>query len=510
VRAGGGSQNKALALMGGEASARVGERHSRARLDNRSAVGSYCSDMSRVTTGLALLLVAFVSGLVGLVAGGGGAFRTVPAVHGPSAPWPSFSAIVERVNPAVVHIAVTESGGDGGDGQPLHDGGWGPRRGEGSGFVYDPSGLIVTNHHVVASSSRIRVRFADKRDLPAVLVGSDPSTDLAVLKVDGGTLTSIPLGDSEALKVGDWVCAIGNPYRFDHSVTVGVVSSKGRKIWEPSFDSYIQTDAAINPGNSGGPLLNAAGEVVGINSAMMAQGQGIGFAIPVNVAKGVLEQLASRGRVARGYLGIQFQEMEPSLQKMLGISEPKGAVVLDVLRGSQGEVAGLKRYDVITAVSGKVIGDGDELLHVIAARPPGSTVTLSVLREGRRLELGARLDERAAEPVPASLHPADTPEEHGGDALGLEVIGLDAEKRAWHGIPAERVGVVVKHVLGLSPGAESLSHGDMILEINRRPTPDVAAYERALAALRPGEVAWLLVYRPRPAGTFLARLDVEP
>ena len=464
--------------------------------------------MSRVSTGLAFVLVALVSGLVGLVAGGGGVIRTVPVAQ-PASAWPSFSEIVERVNPAVVHIAVTEAAGEAHS--PLGQGpGSNPRRGEGSGFLYDPSGLIVTNHHVVAGSSRIRVRLADKRDLPARLVGVDANTDLALLKVEGGDLPSIPLGNSNKLRVGDWVCAIGNPYRFDHSVTVGVVSSKGRKIWDASFDSYIQTDAAINPGNSGGPLLNAAGEVVGINSAMMAQGQGIGFAIPVNVARDVLEQLQSRGRVARGYLGIQLQEMEPALQDLLGIAEPSGAVVLDVLKGSPGETAGLRRYDVITSVSGTGIRDGDELVRLIASRSPGTAVTLTVLREGRRLELGARLDERATDPVQASRHASPEPaDERGGDALGLEVMSLPADKRTEHQIPADRAGVVVKHVLALSPGADALSHGDIVVEINRRPTPDVAAYERALAALRPGDVAWLLVYRPRPAGTFLVRLDVE-
>ena len=286
--------------------------------------------MSRAVAALTLVFVALVSGLVGLLAGGGGGVRTVPLASAPALPWPSFSDVVARANPAVVHIAVAEVAPDI-DTELGRLPGWnGPRRGEGSGFVVDPDGYIVTNHHVVATSSRIRVRFTDKRDLPAQLVGVDPNTDLALLKVDGGTLPSLALGNSEEVRVGDWVCAIGNPYRFEHSVTVGVVSSKGRKIWDASFDSYIQTDAAINPGNSGGPLINAAGKVVGINSAMVAQAQGIGFAIPVSVAARVITQLRDRGRVSRGYLGIQLQEMEPALQKLVGMSDSKGAVVLDL------------------------------------------------------------------------------------------------------------------------------------------------------------------------------------
>ena len=468
--------------------------------------------MPRVAAALSFLLVAIVSGLLGIVAGGGGLIHPPAAVLRPASPWPSFADIVTRVNPAVVHIAVAEGGLDL-DTELGRLPGWdGPRRGEGSGFVVDPRGYIVTNHHVVATSSRIRVRFTDKRDLPAQLVGADPSTDLALLKVDGTDLPSIPLGNSDDLRVGDWVCAIGNPYRFDHSVTVGVVSSKGRKIWDASFDAYIQTDAAINPGNSGGPLLNAAGEVVGINSAMIAQGQGIGFAIPVNVASLVIDQLRNRGRVARGYLGVQLQEMEPGLQTLVGMKEAKGAVVLDVLPGSAGEAAGLRRYDVITAVAGRAVTDSDEVVRSIAARSPGSAVTLTVFREGRAMALDARLDERTPvhEVAPAHAHASvDAPPVVEGDRLGLEVVALGETMHAELGIPADRKGVVIKDVLTLAPGAEALSHGDIVLEVNRRPTPDLRAYGRVLATLRRGEPVWLYVYRPRPTGSFLARLDVE-
>ena len=233
----------------------------------------------------------------------------------------SFADVVQRVNPAVVNISVIEGAGEDDEevpeeeeepeetDEPLPPG---PRRGEGSGFIVDAAGYILTNHHVVASPEKIRVRLADKRELAATLVGSDPSTDLALLKVKAGGLPVVPLGDSDRLRVGEWVAAIGNPYRFDHSVTVGVVSSKGRKIYDPSFDAYIQTDAAINPGNSGGPLINAAGEAVGINSAVSVQGQGIGFAIPINVAREILEQLRTRGHVSRGYLGSSSRRWTPT------------------------------------------------------------------------------------------------------------------------------------------------------------------------------------------------------
>src|SRR5262249_20737633 len=228
---------------------------------------------------------------VGVLAGGGGALTapeaTLAAAAG-AAP-PSFADVVAHVNPAVVHItAVQGEGGNGHDGETRHHGPSSVRRGEGAGFIVDPEGYILTNHHLVSSPERIRVRLTDRREFNASLVGSDPSTDLALLKVKATGLPAIKMGDSDRLRVGEWVCAIGNPYRFEHSVTVGVVSSKGRKIYNASFDAYIHTDAAINPGNSGGPLINAAGEAIGINSAMSVQGQGIGFAVPVNIAKDIL------------------------------------------------------------------------------------------------------------------------------------------------------------------------------------------------------------------------------
>jgi serine protease Do len=383
------------------------------------------------------------------------------------------------------------------------------RRGEGTGFIVDPRGFILTNHHVVASTERIRVRLSDKREFPAALVGSDASTDLALLKVDAVSLPTVPLGDSDRLRVGEWVCAIGNPYRFDHSVTVGVVSSKGRKIYDASFDAYIQTDAAINPGNSGGPLVNAAGEAVGINSAVSVQGQGIGFAIPINVAREILDQLRTRGHVTRGYLGIQLQEVDPDLQKLVGLQEPRGAMVVDVQERSAGEAAGLRRYDVITGVAGKPIEDGDQLVRLIAARPPGSNVVLTVFRDGKPIELTAKLAER--EGAVRQPTPADVADDAGaaGDALGLMVAEPGPEMQAQFAIPDDRMGVVIREVLGLSPGAGDLADGDLIVEVNRRPTRDLASYRKALAALSPGEAAWLFVYRPRLRASFLAKLEVE-
>jgi len=450
-------------------------------------------------------LVAGVSVLVGLLAGSPVSHPNAPPVRLAEGT-PSFADIVSRVNPAVVNITVTE-GAQVEEGPDERPAGW-VRRGEGTGFIVDPQGFILTNHHVVASTERIRVRLSDKREFPAVLVGSDASTDLALLKVDAVGLPTVPLGDSDRLRVGEWVCAIGNPYRFDHSVTVGVVSSKGRKIYDMSFDAYIQTDAAINPGNSGGPLINAVGEAIGINSAMSIQGQGIGFAIPINIAREVLEQLRSRGHVTRGFLGVTLQELDPDLQRLVGMRDGNGAMVLDVIEGGAGEAAGLKRYDVITSVSGQGITDGDQLVRTISLKPPGSDVDLQVFREGRLVTLRARLAERVV-PARASLRGLESEESPPGDALGLVVAPLTPELQSEMSIPPERAGVVVREVVGLASGLEQLAHGDLILEMNKRATPDLEAYRKLVEHLRPGEPAWLYVYRPRPGGYFLAKVEVE-
>jgi serine protease Do len=464
--------------------------------------------MSRTVHALSLGLVAVLAALLGLLAGGGGSVPPEPPKEEQVVRLGgSFADVIDNVNPAVVHVTVIESSS--GRDMVERDA---PRRGEGSGFIVDPDGYILTNHHVVATPARIRVRLADKRELPAVLVGSDSNTDLALIKVSAPKpLPVVPLGDSDKLRVGDWVFAIGNPYRLEHSVTAGVVSSKGRKIYDASFDSYIQTDAAINPGNSGGPLVNTSGEAVGINSAVSTQGQGIGFAVPINVAREILDQLRSHGRVTRGYLGIQLQELDPDLQKLLGIRDAKGAVVIDVVDGEPGQEAGLQRYDVITALGSHPIDDGDHLVRAIAATAPGSAVTLRVFREGKYLNLRARLTEREAQEVVGEItvEPADNVPGPEGDELGLVVGELNRKMKATLGIPLSRSGVLVDDIVSLSPDADALTHGDVIMEINREPVPDVATYRKVVSDLRPGDLALLIVYRPRPISTFLAKVEVE-
>jgi serine protease Do len=477
--------------------------------------------MTRAASILGVTLVALLAAALGYQAGGGGIVRAPLGPAGFSGAPSTLAEVVARVNPAVVHVDVIEEARDnpheGIADAPALDL---PRRGEGSGFVVDPEGYILTNHHLVPGPGRIRVRLADKRELHAEKIGSDPSTDLALLKVQATGLPYVRLGDSDRLRVGDWVCAIGNPLEFDHTVTVGVVSSLGRKIFNQSFDDYIQTDAAINPGNSGGPLVNMRGEAVGINAAVSSEAQGIGFAVPVNVARAVLGQLRESGRVRRGWLGIQLHELDPDLARMIGLPDPRGALVMDVVEGAAAAAAGVRRWDVITKVGGKAIADGDALVRTVSAMPPGTEVEVGLVREGRPVTLAARLGERAPDeqedgesPVPA-VAPSSPPAKR-GDSLGLAVANLPARVRAELRVPPDRAGVVIKDVIGADPGADDLEEGDIVVEVNRRPTPDLATYRRVLESLRPGEPAWVFVYRPQPGAargslsSFLTRLEVE-
>jgi serine protease Do len=465
--------------------------------------------MARASAFLGFALVALLAATLGYQAGGGGRVRG-PGFAGAPA---TLAEVAALVNPAVVHVDVIEDLREdvhaGIDGAPSVEV---PRRGEGSGFIVDPDGYILTNHHLVPGSGRIRVRLADKRELHAVRVGSDPNTDLALIKVEARGLPTVTLGDSDRLRVGDWVCAVGNPLEFDHTVTVGVVSSLGRKIFNQSFDAYIQTDAAINPGNSGGPLVNLRGEAVGINAAVSSEAQGIGFAVPINVARAVLGQLRENGRVRRGYLGIQLHELDPDLARMIGLREARGALVMDVVEGEAAALAGLRRWDVITRVAHLPVETGDALVRTISAQTPGSDVELGVVRDGRALSIVARLGERRSdEPEPEETEaptPAATPAKQ-GDALGLTVANLASRAKAELQVPRDRTGVVIQAVLGADPGTDVLEEGDIVVEVNRRPTPDLASYRRVVAQLPAGSPAWLYVFRPRPRGSFLTRVEVE-
>ena len=258
------------------------------------------------------------------------------------------------------------------------------RRSLGSGFIINREGYIVTNNHVVENASDIKVSLSDKEEHDAKVIGRDPKTDVALIKIEAKKdLPAVALGDSSKLRVGEWVIAIGNPFGLGHTVTTGIVSAKGRIIGAGPYDDFIQTDASINPGNSGGPLFNMNGEVVGINTAIIASGQGIGFATPINVAKDLLVQLREKGRVVRGWLGVQVQRVTPELAKSFGLDRERGALVADVMADTPAAKAGIERGDIIVEFNGRKIEEMNDLPRVVAATPPDADVPMKLLRKGQ-------------------------------------------------------------------------------------------------------------------------------
>ncbi len=322
----------------------------------------------------------------------------------------SYADAVDRAAPAVVNIytakVVTEPGNPLFN-DPLFRYFFGDRfsgarkrlqTSLGSGVIFSPQGYLLTNHHVVAGADQIEVLLADGRGLAAEVVGSDPDTDLAVLRIKADDLPSIVIGDSESLRVGDVVLAIGNPFGVGQTVTQGIVSATGRnQLGLNTFENFIQTDAAINPGNSGGALVNAFGELVGINTAIFSRSggsQGIGFAIPVSLARGVMEQIIEHGRVVRGWLGIEAQDLTPALAESFGLDRPRGMLIAGVLRGGPADQAGLEPGDLVLAIDGQPVAGARDAMNRIAQTPPGSRLRLSVLRGGKALELEARIGQR--------------------------------------------------------------------------------------------------------------------
>jgi serine protease Do len=356
-------------------------------------------------------------------------------------------------------------------------------RGLGSGFVVDPNGYIVTNHHVVDGARSIEVALSDGRKLEARLVGSDAETDLALLKVEATGLPVIPLGRSSALRVAEPVMAIGNPFGLDHTVTVGIISGTGRVIGAGRYDDFLQTDAAINPGNSGGPLINTRGEVVGIATAIASRSggfQGVGFAIPVDLARPILDQLRTAGKVTRGWLGVSIQPLTPDLARSFGLPAPKGALVASVAEGSPAERAGLKPGDVIVRYEGRAVDNPRELPPLVANTEVGRTVELGVVRDASdrvlRVTVGNMADSRQA-------GVASEREGEGRLAarLGVELRPLTPELARRLGVAADR-GVVVTDVRPDSPADQAgIAEGDVIREVNRAPVERLEDLDRAMA-----------------------------
>ena len=458
---------------------------------------------NRITYGLwAALFAAILVGILSLVPEPAArAKEPVSSVPGSF----SFSALVEEVSPGVVNIrttrvvraplAVPEPFQEFferffGDRLPREEREF-RQRSLGSGFIIDKEGLIFTNNHVIEGTDEILVMLEDGREFPAEVVGRDPRTDLALIRIDTDfELQPIPLGDSDALGVGEWVVAIGNPFGLGNTVTAGIVSAKYRRIGVGAYDFFIQTDASINPGNSGGPLLNTAGKVIGINTAILAGrggGIGIGFAIPVNIAKDLLPQL-KEGKVVRGWLGVIIQDITPPIQERLGLDTTKGALVSGVTSGGPADKAGIQRGDVIVSFDGEEIEEMGDLPYIVAMTEVGKTVPVEIIRKGEKKTIRVTVEEMVEEtprPVPAEAAPR----------LGLTLEQATPRIAREHDLP-EPTGLVVVDVEPGSPAARvGLVPGDVILEVNQEEINTVSEFRKHLEGHQPGDPILLLISR---------------
>jgi serine protease Do len=371
----------------------------------------------------------------------------------------------------------------------------------GSGVVVSPEGYVLTNNHVVDGATDVKVTLSDKRELKAKIIGTDPKTDVAVLKLEGSNFPAITLGDSSKVQVGDYALAIGDPFGVGQTVTMGIVSAKGRgNLGIEDYEDFIQTDAPINPGNSGGALVNDRGELVGINTAILSHGsggnEGIGFAIPVNLARSVMGQILDHGKVTRGYLGVVIQPITPAMAKELGLSKLQGALVGDVSPKGPAQASGVQRGDVILSINSDAVTDSNQLRNTISMIQPGEIVKLEISRNGSTKDINVKLGE-----LPLSKEEAQNQHEGASkDALdGVSVQNLDAETAAQLQLPESTKGVVVTGIDPSSPKADSgLLKGDVIQEVNHQPVRNVAEFEQAMRKASNG--ALLLVNR---AGTTL-------
>lgn len=422
----------------------------------------------------------------------------------------NFSQLAEQARPGVVNIRTVKTISGGGPvfrhffGNPFRQENpfedfFGPfREGNpprdfkqqslGSGFIIDRNGYIVTNNHVIEGADQIEVKLVNGEELEATIVGRDPKTDLALIKITGSDdLMPLTMGDSDAVQVGSWVVAIGSPFGLEQTVTAGIVSAKGRIIGSGPYDDFIQTDASINPGNSGGPLINMQGEVVGINTAIIATGQGIGFAIPINMTKEIISQLKEKGRVTRGWLGVGIQGVTPELAKSFGLEEAKGALVAQVFKDGPAEKAGLEQGDIIRGFDGKDIESSGDLPRIVASTPVGKTVPIRVLRNGTVVTLRATIAEMEER--------TEIAEASSGKSLGITVQNLTPDIAKALGLEGD-TGVVITRVEPGGPAAKAdLRRGDVIQEVDRRSINDVEDFGQAIGEAETQNSILLLVRR---------------
>jgi serine protease Do len=363
--------------------------------------------------------------------------------------------------------------------------------GQGSGFIISKDGYILTNNHVVGDADKVTVKLLDGREFNAKTVGTDPHSDVAVIKIDAVDLPVLEMGDSDKIEVGEWVVAIGNPFGLSHTLTVGVVSAKGRSsIGIADYENFIQTDAAINPGNSGGPLVDLDGKVVGMNTAIFSQSggyMGIGFAIPINMARSIKDQLIQSGSVVRGYLGINLQELTPDLAKSFGMKDNKGILIAQVSEGSPAEKAGIKQGDVIIEFNGKPVGPVGSFRNEVALCSPGSKENITVLRNGERKVLTVTVGKLTDKEV------AMAGSSHNLEKLGMTVQNLTPELASQFGLDGKK-GVVVTQVAQDSAAAlAGINPGAMIREVNRKPVENMKDFKKALAEVPENSPVLLLV-----------------
>jgi len=411
-----------------------------------------------------------------------------------------FTKIVERVSPSVVNISAIAEETElprRGEIDPFEFffRRPGPRRSLGSGFVLDKEGYIITNHHVIEDATKVIVRLENEKEYEAEVIGSDEKTDIAVIKIEANDdLVPVALGDSDALKVGEWVLAIGNPFGLDHTVTAGIVSAKGRRINRPDqspYDNFIQTDAAINPGNSGGPLVNLKGQVVGINSAIYSRSGGnigIGFAIPINMARSIVPQLKETGHVTRGWLGVIIQPVDEDIAKSLNLPEAKGALVAKVMKDSPAEKAGIEIGDVIVEFDGQDVPKSEDLPSIVAGTPVGKKVDVVVIRNGKRKTLEVTVGKlKDAEAEAEKVKAAE---------LGLTVQDLTPDVAEELGLDKSVKGVLVASVARRSPAAEAgIRPGDVIEMVGNKRVTSAAEFRKLLAQRKKGESVLVLVRR---------------
>jgi serine protease Do len=419
----------------------------------------------------------------------------------------NFSDLAEKVRPGVVNIQVVKTVKNAGYGVPFpfrtpFGDFFGPfsdenphripeQQGVGSGFVISSDGYILTNNHVINDATQIKIKLSDGKEYDAKVVGRDPKTDLALLKAErASNLRPLQLGDSDSLKVGNWVVAIGSPFGLEQTVTAGIVSAKGRVIGSGPYDNFIQTDASINPGNSGGPLLNTEGQVVGINTAIFSQSGGnvgIGFAIPVNMAKEIVPQLEENGHVTRGWLGVGIQKITPELAKSFGLKDEKGALVSQVVKGGPADKAGIETGDVIVEFDGKKVSDMNDLPRVVASTPVGKTVAVKVLRGGNWVDREVKIAEMEQKEEVANVSTRKP--------LGMTVQNITPQIAKGLGLKSE-AGVVVASVVPGSPAAEAdIRSGDVIQQVNKKPVKDVEDFKTKIENSKDQESILLLIQR---------------